>query len=382
MSQVSHYTDEKLQTKAMMDVISVHSLSRTIFLLMSTYTLFLLSYQWNMQLQRDGNKAPNSADRKIQSERSLFQKNLVKNKMHLDKVCTSHPELQNQDISSSQMLVYKEHDLLWCPVFKAGSTTFSDFFYQISSKFDDGEKRRLSESHPVLELAKMVSNKDHDVSYGYYKSKAHPYDQLMSYNKIGNDERRSLKKMIIVRNPFERLVSAFRDKLEKLHNDDINRDWYYQQYGKRIVKTHRENALKLFGGDHFNAERNFGAPIPSPRRNTSELPIFWEFVQYLKQAVWMDEHWKPIYSLCSVCAVNYDYVFKMEDLEREESFIKELISPPGSFPREQSNKRLASLSSESITKMYLKSLSDEDIRHLFEIYKYDFELFGYNFTLP
>ncbi len=47
-----------------------------------------------------------------------------------------------------------------------------------------------------------------------------------------------------------RLVSAFRDKLERLHTRNAHRyskDYYYIQYGKEIVTRYREAALKRFG---------------------------------------------------------------------------------------------------------------------------------------
>ena len=56
---------------------------------------------------------------------------------------------------------------------------------------------------------------------------------------------------IIVRHPFERLVSAFRDKLERSNERNYLLDYYYKQYGEKMVKKYREKAISNFGNDFF-----------------------------------------------------------------------------------------------------------------------------------
>ena len=56
---------------------------------------------------------------------------------------------------------------------------------------------------------------------------------------------------IVVRHPFERLVSAFRDKLERKHTPSYLNDFYYKSYGKKIVQKWRQKALQIFGDEFF-----------------------------------------------------------------------------------------------------------------------------------
>ena len=68
---------------------------------------------------------------------------------------------------------------------------------------------------------------------------------------------------MIVRHPFDRLVSAFRDKLERIKtNQNMETHYYYKLYGKDIVKTYRARAIENFGKEFFGPENNFGAPMP------------------------------------------------------------------------------------------------------------------------
>ena len=68
-------------------------------------------------------------------------------------------------------------------------------------------------------------------------------------------------------------------------------------------------------------ENNYGAPLPvkDNKRTSQNLPIFWEFVQFVidSKLPAMDEHWKPAIHYCSFCMINYDFVIKFENLNFE-----------------------------------------------------------------
>ncbi len=155
----------------------------------------------------------------------------------------------------------------------------------------------------------------------------------------------------MVRHPFDRLVSAFRDKLERTHaNREIQDDFYFKRYGKTIVSKYRQGAIQRFGQDFFrykqnigkwtsklrdcfcSQENNFGTPFPVAyhQRPSAELPTFWEFVQFVIASAYKDDHWVPILSACHPCRLNYDYIIKFEELTSEtEAFLdlKSMSSP-------------------------------------------------------
>jgi hypothetical protein len=56
---------------------------------------------------------------------------------------------------------------------------------------------------------------------------------------------------IVVRHPFERLVSAYRDKIERTHAKNYLLDFYYKAYGRKIVAQFRKRSLQKFGDQFF-----------------------------------------------------------------------------------------------------------------------------------
>ena len=92
---------------------------------------------------------------------------------------------------------------------------------------------------------------------------------------------------MVVRHPFERILSAYRDKLEDLSRDiEAREGYYYTMYGKHIVAEYRD---------------------PRDRANMTGVlePSWREFVTYLLNtpATKYDEHWMPMWMLCSPCII-------------------------------------------------------------------------------
>ena len=56
---------------------------------------------------------------------------------------------------------------------------------------------------------------------------------------------------LVVRHPFERLVSAYRDKLEKTANKKSKQHHFFEMYGREIVNKYRPNATILYGKNFF-----------------------------------------------------------------------------------------------------------------------------------
>ena len=243
--------------------------------------------------------------------------------------------------------------LLYCPVFHSDATRWFENLVRLSGENVKGRFNNWRDA------AEYVSN-------GVLKPISSKYTAP------------SAPSFIVVQHPFTRLVSAFREKLERI--DEFNK-WHREIHGQPMVKLYREKAKRLFGERYFTKEYNYGARImvesPGRREEEDNLPIFWEFAQYIINTHKDDEYWRPIYRQCPMCSVKYNYVLKKETLHEEEAeFFKKfgwhnMLKPAQKETYENNSTR--------IMELYLDDLTDDEVVKLYEVYKYDFLLFGYSF---
>jgi len=275
-------------------------------------------------------------------------------------------------LQSGYLYVLKSQSLVWCPVYKAASTNWMHNLLHLGGKSEQD----------VENIIKKYPNQPNDQARVVAPSLT--WTQVRSV--LADPSSTTL---LIVRHPFDRLVSAFRDKLEQCHGDPKNctltSNWYYKQYGSKIVAQYRKEAIRKFGNDFFAEGNNFGAPYPVNRSwRDDHYPCFWEFVQYLLKtsSTSYDEHWKPASLYCGVCSesIEYENILHFENIETEESFFaKTLNAEKMIHPRWENNNSGGGVSKEEILTKYFDTLSDAEIMSLYKIYESDFRNFGYTF---
>lgn len=178
-------------------------------------------------------------------------------------------------------------------------------------------------------------------------------------NKFASDLQkiRRTRKFLIVRHPLERLLSAYRDKLEHMQG----REYYYKRFGRRITLRYREPV------DNVNA--------------TAKLePTFAEFLRFIVNEKHFDEHWAPYYLTCEPCAIQYDYVLKFETLDRDQKFFMQDADLSRylyekNYPR---NINPYGATTREILAEYIKEIPQLLLDKIYKIYKNDFELFDYS----
>ena len=117
------------------------------------------------------------------------------------------------------------------------------------------------------------------------------------------------------------------------------------------------------------------------------MPIFWEFVQYIKRNPASEIEWAPVHLFCGPCKIEYETIGHVEHQQHsnEENFLAEAIAPPNhttskSNDMEDSHSHREPMSAEDLAKLYFEQLDEEDVRDLYWVYGYDFILIGYSFT--
>jgi len=114
---------------------------------------------------------------------------------------------------------------------------------------------------------------------------------------------------------------------------------------------------------------------------------FEEFVQYiLRQAQdgqeHLDNHWRPQYNLCQPCHINYDFIGHYETLRQDAEYVLRQISRLSNntdvkFPAADLNSR--NRNSHEFVRKFYDNVSSYHLLRLLQMYKRDYELFGYEF---
>ncbi|XP_064298889.1 carbohydrate sulfotransferase 9 isoform X2 [Phalacrocorax carbo] len=235
----------------------------------------------------------------------------------------------------SRIYVEDRHKVLYCEVPKAGCSNW---------------KRVLMVLNGLAASAHNISHDD--VHYGKHLRKLDSYDLKGIYTRLN-----TYTKTIFVRDPIERLVSAFRDKFEHPNS------YYHPVFGKAIIKKYRHNAneeaLKTGSGVKFK-----------------------EFVQYLLDShrpVGMDIHWEQVSKLCYPCLINYDFIGKFETLEEDANYFLQLVGAPAElkFPKFKDRHSSDERTSAEVVRQYLKELSKEERQLTYDFYYLDYLMFNY-----
>ncbi|KNC22804.1 hypothetical protein FF38_08053 [Lucilia cuprina] len=263
---------------------------------------------------------------------------------YLQKQCNTlgYSMLDINDLTDEQMdhmIVDQEHKLLYCYVPKVACTNWKRVLMILNGSWRNGTD--------PLQIPGSLAH-----STGMF-------DKFSSLNETEKQEVLSdYTRFVFVRHPFERLLSAYRNKLE---GDTASARYFQRRVGKQIVKAFRVDAS--------NHSLEFGNDVS-----------FAEFVQYLltpevslsNQSSY-NEHWEPISKLCNPCVMKYNVIGKYETLLDDSALALYLTGAENmTFPtgHKPSNTR-------AHLREYFDPLPISAIRHLYEVYADDFKLFDY-----
>ena len=188
---------------------------------------------------------------------------------------------------------------MWCKVPKAASTSWLHAYLTMAHV----PHYEIPEVIAILVMG-SVFNQDifQDNGMGLHAFLREKYP-LLSKNLNKQFMPVSLK-FLVVRHPFERVISAYMDKLEDYTRDLKYRGgYYYAMYGADIVAKFRQKYQEKF---------------PKNPLFMKKEPSFVEFIEFLIETPVSkyDEHWKPQFILCPPCHFKFDVIAKMETFER------------------------------------------------------------------
>lgn len=261
----------------------------------------------------------------------------------------------DSDLALRQSLVWvTTHRLVWCPIFKAGSTTWV-------------KNLLLASGSGVKKMSLHLQLR-----------------QLYPPPASAAEQERILKnsiRMIVVRHPFERLLSAYRDKMLRVKGAS---DPYYimqqkvaREYGDTDTRPVPYTAAEL--------------KKASKGRHSSTGLVHPSFTQFLKKVrddmrnLWkrndhVNNHWQPFWVACKPCDLDYDVIAHVETLAEDQEFVirelglQDLLRPAHTHASRFDGYNDTSEAAES----YFRKVPLELIESLAKLLRPDFEMFGYS----
>lgn len=240
--------------------------------------------------------------------------------------CRNNAARARSNLDLTSIIVNQQHKVLYCYIPKVACTQWKSVFAGLKGYFPPPH-----------------------VSVHYAPKGTYTYLEAFSAEERKHILR-NYYKFVFVREPMERLLSAYKDKF----SDSCKDLTFKNAWGKFVL----------------------GRKADSMPKNNLRIS-FEDFLRFVGSESRWQEHWERFYKLCHPCVIDYDFIGHFENIEHEAPFVMEAsglsrnttISFPAYRPSNTTSKVLHSFS----------KIPPNLIAKVAELYKTDFELFGYPF---
>ena len=247
------------------------------------------------------------------------------------------------------------HNLGYCPQYKVGTSTMSKHFLRLMPqnrrpKTDDYWNKAMIEYFKV------------PIDYDRFRHHKHISRDIKNWF-LNFVRPRKLMLFSFVRHPFERLVSAYKEKFvmtsildEKGQEERLKEFFFFKtnpKYREWYKKDHSFSSFVELVLKEYSQSRQLSWP--------------WK----------INGHWTPMSMRCFYCDVRYDVIGRMETFSDDLKYII-MKNKLGDILSEDKKVRTTGGSPKDDALRYFSQLRKEQIRSLYEVYKMDFKLFGYN----
>ncbi|XP_013389508.1 carbohydrate sulfotransferase 11-like isoform X2 [Lingula anatina] len=260
--------------------------------------------------------------------------------------------------NGSHLIVEDQYKIIYCRVPKSGNTNWKRLLLALSGFIND-----TSVAHRKNGLSPS----------GVVKEYLHTLDTLSLLK--AKQKLRSHLKVMYLRHPLERLLSAYRNKLERnpLMHADIS-----SQVVPYVMKHYRgvEPILPVSvsqGRGQISGVFSSGEEFSFPK---DELPswvpkiTFEEFLRYVgDNPNFLNGHWAPPNDLCHPCVIQYDVIGYFGTISEDANNILKLVHayPAFKFPNMFFNPETTS----NLVNRYYSSVSKSTLQKIRPIYALD-----------
>lgn len=269
-------------------------------------------------------------------------------KQQLKEMCQSNKDVLSkrrrslEEISDKELknfIVDDKHGIIYCFIPKVACSNWKRVMFV------------LNQNEPYADPLSVSTDVIHEPKTLTYLNNLPPKERKVKLKHY--------TKFLFVRDPFVRLISAYRDKFYR-HND-----YFYKNYGRAI--------LQRYGN------------LPAPPQTEDEAfalgirPSFYNFIQYLldpktERNAPFEPHWRQMHRLCHPCLIDYDFIGHQENLQEDANLLLKILKLKDdiNFPPSPVNVT----TSDSVTDWF-SGVPLDDRRKLYKLYEDDFRLFGY-----
>lgn len=242
-----------------------------------------------------------------------------------------------------QFIVDDKHRLVWCPVRKAGTTTWQVMMMVLYGRFTN-----------LTNATEFIRTHNGGSAFRYMNR---PGKGLTNITDLEN-KLKNYTKLMVYREPLGRVISCFR------------------QIRLYSSKFRRNTCLKVVKYQ----EKITGVPNANP--DAYKNITYSQFVDYVtmfsKNASMytsLNNHWRPMNVLCHPCQIDYDYYIDLESstVTEDSNAVLEAIGAPKWLHITQENR-----SGNETRQSYFSQLTRTQFLRQLQLYKDDFEIFRYN----
>ncbi|XP_075929825.1 carbohydrate sulfotransferase 12 [Petromyzon marinus] len=258
-------------------------------------------------------------------------------------------EIPNRELK--HLIVDDRHGTVYCYVPKVACTNWKRIMIVLSGSASNNGTPYADPMDIPPDVVHLSSS--HQVFNQFWRK----------YGKSGRSRMKGklqrYKKFLFVRDPFVRIISAFRSKFE-IPNQD-----FYEAFVVPMLRQYQ----------------NVSAPPATAEEALSggQRLKFSSFVQYLldpatEREAPFNEHWRQVYRLCHPCQVPYDFVGRLETQSEDAPYLLRLLQaqdelrfPPGFLNR----------TDDRWEDRWFAGIPLDWRQRLYKLYEPDFVLFGY-----
>ena len=249
----------------------------------------------------------------------------------------------------------ENHKLAYCRHAKVGSSTWINYFLKLSPHIAE-ESLKIKDLLKMNKLMNMTSTKFQlpfkSITQRILNNTNHSFP--ISLNEFMNMQ--NIMSFSFVRHPFQRLVSAYIDK----------------------VLNWRGEYMKYIGyKDWFENDHSFPSFVENVVLHEYKKDSCYQ--SYNKPCLNIDKHWMPFNSRCFYCDISYNVIGKLETFRDDVNYISLKQNLTNLIPLLPDHPSSGTKMHTSVnkTKQYFAQLNKIQIQQLCEMFQIDFELFGY-----